>query len=499
MNRIERNHLLKEWIFKRSAYSMALAIIDIDKQTVAPSGGNAYRDERAAFLAGELFSIETDESMLPVLEEMQNDEEEEPYLRRAAFLYQKEMRKTLCIPKDEFVALEELKSVSYTKWLEAKRNNDYTIFEPYLKKIIEAKKKVYAYRNDTKDLYDQMLDDFEPGMNQEKYDVFFNALKEKLVPLIQKVTEAKQIDDHFLFEEYPVEEQKKFMDHLLQYLHFDPQWGYQNETEHPFTSWTCENDCRTTTKYLVDNVMSAIFSTVHEVGHAYYEHDCDPRFDGMILSDGISSGMHESQSRLCENYLGRRKSFWEYNYPYLQKQFPQQLKDISLDTFMKAVNVSRPSLVRTEADELTYPMHILVRYEIEKGLFNGSISVEGLDQTWADMYEKYLGVRPVNASEGILQDVHWSDGSFGYFPTYALGSAFSAQFMKVMRKEIDVDNLLENNKFDEIISWLKENIHQYGCRYTAEEILVKATGESFNPDYYLDYLEEKYTKLYHLG
>ena len=260
-------------------------------------------------------------------------------------------------------------------------------------------------------------------LNQEKYDVFFNALKEKLVPLIQKVTEAKQIDDHFLFEEYPVEEQKKFMDHLLQYLHFDPQWGYQNETEHPFTSWTCENDCRTTTKYLVDNVMSAIFSTVHEVGHAYYEHDCDPRFDGMILSDGISSGMHESQSRLCENYLGRRKSFWEYNYPYLQKQFPQQLKDISLDTFMKAVNVSRPSLVRTEADELTYPMHILVRYEIEKGLFNGSISVEGLDQTWADMYEKYLGVRPVNASEGILQDVHWSCGEFGYFPTYALGSA----------------------------------------------------------------------------
>ena len=398
MNRIERNHLLKEWIFKRSAYSMALAIIDIDKQTVAPSGGNAYRDERSAFLAGELFSIETDEKMLPVLEEMQNDEEEEAYLRRSAFLYQKEMRKTLCIPKDEFVALEELKSVSYTKWLEAKRNNDYTIFEPYLKKIIEAKKKVYSYRNDTKDLYDQMLDDFEPGMNQEKYDVFFNALKEKLVPLIQKVTEAKQIDDHFLFEEYPVEEQKKFMDHLLQYLHFDPQWGYQNETEHPFTSWTCENDCRTTTKYLVDNVMSAIFSTVHEVGHAYYEHDCDPRFDGMILSDGISSGMHESQSRLCENYLGRRKSFWEYNYPYLQKQFPQQLKDISLDTFMKAVNVSRPSLVRTEADELTYPMHILVRYEIEKGLFNGSISVEGLDQTWADMYEKYLGVRPMLVS-----------------------------------------------------------------------------------------------------
>lgn len=498
MNRAERNQLLKEWIFKRSAYTMALAIIDIDKQTVAPSGGNAYRDERAAFLAGELFSIETDESMLPVLEEMQKDEEEEPYLRRAAYLYQKEMYKTVCIPKDEFVALEELKSVSYTKWLEAKKNNDYTIFEPYLKKIIEAKKKVYAYRNDTRDLYDQMLDDFEPGMNQEKYDAFFDALKEKLVPLIQKVTEAKQINDQFLFETYPVEEQKKFMDHLLEYLHFDPQWGYQNETEHPFTSWTCENDCRTTTKYLEDNVMSAIFSTVHEVGHAYYEHDCDPRFDGMILSDGISSGMHESQSRLCENYLGRRTSFWEYNYPYLQKQFPQQLKDISLDTFMKAVNVSRPSLVRTEADELTYPMHILVRYEIEKGLFNGSISVEGLDKTWSDMYEKYLGVRPMNASEGILQDVHWSCGEFGYFPTYALGSAFAAQFVKKMQEEIDVDDLLSNNHYDTVIEWLKNNIHQYGCMYDADEIMQKATGTSFDVNVYIEYLTRKYTELYDL-
>ena len=316
--------------------------------------------------------------------------------------------------------------------------------------------------------------------------------------MIQKVTEAKQIDDHFLFEEYPVEEQKKFMDHLLQYLHFDPQWGYQNETEHPFTSWTCENDCRTTTKYLVDNVMSAIFSTVHEVGHAYYEHDCDPRFDGMILSDGISSGMHESQSRLCENYLGRRKSFWEYNYPYLQKQFPQQLKDISLDTFMKAVNVSRPSLVRTEADELTYPMHILVRYEIEKGLFNGSISVEGLDQTWADMYEKYLGVRPVNASEGILQDVHWSCGEFGYFPTYALGSAFAAQFVKKMQEEIAVDDLLSNNHYDTVIEWLKKNIHQYGCMYDADEIMQKATGASFDVNVYIEYLTRKYTELYDL-
>ncbi len=243
---------------------------------------------------------------------------------------------------------------------------------------------------------------------------------------------------------------------------------------------------------------SAILSTVHEVGHATYEHDIDPKYDGMILSNGVSSGMHESQSRLFENYLGRTLSFWKANYPILQKYFPKQLEGITVEQYVDAINASTPSLIRTEADELTYPMHILIRYEIEKGLFNGTIPVEKLNETWNKMYKEYLGVDVPNDRDGILQDVHWSDGSFGYFPTYALGSAFSAQFMKAMRKDIDVDELLENNKFDEIIAWLKEHIHQYGCRYTAEEIMLKATGEPFNPDYYLDYLEEKYTKLYNL-
>jgi carboxypeptidase Taq len=218
----------------------------------------------------------------------------------------------------------------------------------------------------------------------------------------------------------------------------------------------------------------------------------------MILSEGVSSGMHESQSRLCENYLGRTRAFWEYNYPFLQKQFPEQLGKIDLDTFVNGVNVGVPSLVRTEADELTYPMHILIRYEIEKGLFNGTISTEGLDQVWSDMYEKYLGIRPANAKEGILQDVHWSDGSFGYFPTYALGSAFAAQFMHAMRKDMDVDQALADNRYTDCIAWLKEHIQKYGCRYEADEIMKKATGEPFNVNYYLDYLEEKYSRLYQL-
>ena len=495
-----KEELLKkyeEWVLKMSAYQMALAIIGVDKQTVAPKAGNEYRDLRTSILAGEAFSIQTDPEMKDVLEALLK-EDLDGDTRRAVELYYKEMKNIMSIPKDFFVEHSNLVNESYNAWLEAKTKDDYSIFAPYLAKVIEDSKKIYGYRNSSESLYNQMLDDFEPGMNEEKYDAFFAKVKERLVPLIQKVVNAKQIDTDFLYQNYPVEEQKKASKEILKYLHFDEDWGYQNETEHPFTSWTCENDCRTTTKYLPNNLPSAILSTVHEVGHATYEHDIDPKYDGMILSNGLSSGMHESQSRLFENYLGRTVSFWKANYPTLQKYFPKQLEGITVQQYVDAINASTPSLIRTEADELTYPMHILIRYEIEKGLFNGTIPVEKLNETWNKMYKEYLGVDVPNDRDGILQDVHWSDGSFGYFPTYALGSAFSAQFMKAMRKEIDVDALLENNKFDEIIAWLKEHIHQYGCRYTAEEIMLKATGEPFNPDYYLDYLEEKYTKLYNL-
>lgn len=488
----------RDWIFKCSAYEMALNIIGIDKQTVAPSAGASYRDERTAYLSGELFSLETNPEIVALLKELKDNPEVDDESRRAIQLYYKKVMDTVCIPKEEFVAYRRLCNESFDAWILAKSKADYSIFAPYLKKVIESQKKLYGYRNNNKSVYDQMLDDFEPGMTQEKYDAFFAALKARLVPLIQKVTEARQIREDFLHQDFPVEEQKKFMKKLLAYLHFDASWGYQNESEHPFTSCTCENDCRTTTKYVPDSVVSAIFSTVHEVGHAYYEHDVDPKYDGMIFSEGISSGMHESQSRLCENYLGRTLAFWRYHYPKLQAQFSEQLGEVSLEEFYKAINVAKPSFVRTEADELTYPLHIVIRYEIEKGLFDGTISAEGLDQTWNAKYKEYLGLDVPNAKLGILQDVHWSDGSFGYFPTYALGTAFAAQFVHTMRKDLDVDKLLEENHYDVIMNWLREHIHRYGCRYDAPELIKLVTGEAFDVNYFLDYIEEKYTKLYQL-
>ena len=488
----------RDWVFRVSAYSMAVNIISIDKLTVAPSGGNEYRDERTSFLSGELYSTYTDPSVFEILGKLKDEKSVDEDTRAGIRRYYKEISHMLALDKEEFVANEKLKNESYDAWLKAKQNNDYSIFEPYLVKLIEAKKKEYSHRNSDMNIYDQMLDDFEPGMNQEKYDAFFKALEDRLIPFIHKVTEAKPVNTSFLHKNYPVDKQKEYMNYLLQYLHFDSSWGYQNETEHPFTSWTCENDCRTTTKYIPDDVSSAILSTVHEVGHAYYEHNIDPKYDGMILSEGVSSGMHESQSRLLENYLGRSFAFWKANYPKLQETFPEQLGNVSCEEYVRAINASVPSLIRTEADELTYPLHIAIRYEIEKGLFNGTISTEGLDKTWDDMYEKYLGVRADKASAGILQDVHWSSGDFGYFPTYALGSAWAAQFVEKMKEDIPVDKLLENNRFEEIENWLKKNIHRYGCRYDADEVMLKATGKPFDVNIYLDYLCDKYTELYNL-
>ena len=364
----------EDWKFRLSAYDMALSIINIDKLTVAPPAGTSFRDERTAFLAGELFSIQTDPKILPVLAELKNSEDADSDLRKEAETYEKEINKILSIPKEEYVAFEQALSASYDAWLKAKTTEDYSVFAPHLKGMIEWRKKLYGYRNSSIPLYDQMLDEYEPGTNREFYDRFFRRLKERLVPLIRRVVNA-------------------------------------NETEHPFTAWTCENDCRTTTKYVEDNLAAAIFSTVHEVGHAWYEHNINPKYDGTILSYGVSSGMHESQSRFCENYLGRSRAFWEANYNSLQTRFPNELSDVTLDQFVRAVNASKPSLVRTEADELTYPLHIMIRYEIEKGLFDGSINPEDLEAVavvsdgaarrgFIDRHACHAG----SAAEGIFED-----------------------------------------------------------------------------------------------
>ena len=486
----------EEQRFRISAYHLVLGTTFYDSDTIAPEKGRQYRNERMAYLEGEVFDMETDPKFIELRETLYNREDLPEQKKQILKWELKDLESFRYIPKDLYVEYNELTMNSNVVWKKAKNANDYKMFEPYLLKIIELSKKMLQYRKGDLKGYDVYLSDYEPGMTVEKYDRFFDLIREKLVPLIKKISAAPQIDTSFTNRFYPADLQRKMMKKIMDYMQFDWEAGVLGETEHPFTSSLSKYDDRVTTHYYENNLLSSIFSVIHETGHATYNYQVADELAETYVFDNMSSGMHESQSRLMENYLGRSAAFWDNLYPEMVKLFPDQLKEISQQQFVDAANASVCSLIRTEADELTYPLHILIRYEIEKGIFDGSIDVNDLENIWNDKYEEYLGVRPTCASEGILQDVHWSGGSFGYFPTYALGSGYAAQFIHAMRKDLDIEACMSNNEFGKIKEWLKEHIHKYGGYYLPQEQIRIATGEDFDPQYYIDYLTEKYSALY---
>lgn len=496
MNKKQALQIFNDYKEKYNAYYYVLALAQFDSETISPKKANSDRNKQLSYMFGEAFKIQTDKEYIEAIKCL-SEIDLGQQLNREIALSKKELDNIIKFTREEQMEYTLTTMNSCDAWQKAKHDNKYELFEPHLLQVIELIKKRCIKRNPNKLSYDLLLDDYEEGMNIKKYDVFFDLIKKELLPLI-KIINNKQdyIDDSFLYKYYPIDRQKKFMEELLHFLKFDQGWSYMGVSEHPFTIGLLENDCRITTAYNEHNITSCLFSIIHEVGHAYYMHQVDHKYQGSMIANAISSGMHESQSRFLENYLGRRKSFWTKLYPKLQKAFPENLKDISLDSFIKAINVSKSSLIRTDADELTYPIHILIRYEIERGIFDGSISTNNLNKTWNDKYKEYLDISVENDSEGIMQDIHWSQGSFGYFPTYALGSAIGAQLMHYMDKEIDIDSLLEKGKFSEITKYLKNNLQKYGALYNYNDLLKLCTNETFKPKYYIDYLVKKYKKLY---
>ncbi len=485
-----------EYEEKLSAYGLVLALCSFDASTIAPRDGAAYRNRQMAVVQGDLFSMMTDRESLAKLDELAACSDLEPLYKEALNQRLRSLRDLRILPKEVYVEFEELKANTEVLWRDAKKAEDYKLFEKPLIQLIEMQKKLLSYRQEGGSDYQKLLDDYEPGMTIAKADEFFELIKKKLLPFIQKVSACKEkVDDSPLTGFFPSDKQAKLMKVLQEYMNYDPNKVYMGETEHPFTMKISSNDTRITTKYVEDSLSSSIFSVIHEYGHALYGMQVDPIYDGTILADGMSSGMHESQSRFLENYIGKRESFWACNYPKLQKIFPE-FQSRTLEDFIKMINASYPSLIRTEADELTYPIHILIRYEIEKEIFDGNLDLNNLEDEWNRRYEKYLGIKAEKPSKGILQDMHWSAALFGYFPTYALGSAYAAQFFKAMQRDLDVDKALRENDFREIQNWLKEKIHQYGSFKKADELLMEVSGEHFDPNYYIDGLIEKYSKLY---
>ena len=485
--------LIEQYENKLKAYSLALNTIFFDHETAAPKDGTEYRFKCIDILEEEFYKIRNDESICEALLRLKDSEDK--ILNRKVKLMLKDFEDLKKIPSDLYLKYSSLRNKAQLVWEKAKNKNDYALFEPYLIELINMTKEVCHYRNPDINAYELMLNDFEEGMNTEKYDEFFNLVKSELVPLIQKIKEKQLIDDKCIKGNFKTADQKKVQELIKKYLNFDPSWGLMAEYMHPFTSGFSTGDVRVTTFYRENDFTDAIFSSIHEIGHATYEHNLPKDYEGTVLNN-VSSGLHESQSRLFENYLGRNPHFWDSLFPEIKKILNL---DCDQDAFVKAINKSVPSLIRTAADELTYPIHILIRYEMEKAIFKDGIDLKNLNKIWNEYYKKYLGVDVDTDANGILQDVHWSNASFGYFPTYALGSAYAAQFVYYMRKELDVDKLLSEGKMEEIADYLKEHIHKYGNTVTPSEVIIRATGESFNPKYYIEYLKEKYTKLYEIA
>jgi carboxypeptidase Taq len=374
------------------------------------------------------------------------------------------------------------------------------LFQPYLEKIIAANLEfieLWGYKDNK---YDTLLDMYEPGMTVAKLDEVFGALRKKLVPLVASIqASSNQPETKFLHQIFTKEQQKKFSLFILQQMGYDFEAGRLDETVHPFATGLNPGDVRITTRYLEDDVVSALFGTIHEGGHALYEQNISTELIGTNLCTGTSMGIHESQSRFWENMIGRSLSFWNRYYADLQKMFPGQFDDVSVEDFYKAINEVKPSLIRIEADELTYNLHIMIRYEIEKALFNETITAADLPEFWNEKYKEYLGVEPSTDEEGVLQDVHWSSGAFGYFPSYALGNMYAAQIRNTLLQRMPhFEEHVKQGELLPIKAYLVEQIYQYGKSLTPSEIIKQVTGEALNSDYLVAYFEEKYKDIYQL-
>ncbi len=495
MELVER---FRELVMKQKAYAYVLNVTGWDSNTEAPRGAFARRAEMLGVISGELFTLQTSKEYKEVVYGLFKDLDAlDDATKKEVTKAKKALDKIIKIPQAEFIEYNKLLNLSQRVWEDAKEDNDFNAFKDNLEKIIEFNKKFIKYYQVDDHPYNVLLDEYEDGMSMKEYDHFFAVLKTDLVPFVKEVLNSgKQLNDSFIYAFYPKEKQKEFAEYLIDVLAFNRDNGLMKESVHPFTWNTHSTDVRFTTRYLENFMFSSIFAAIHELGHATYEQQIDPKWDNTLLNGGTTMGLHESQSRFYENIIGRSLEFWEVHYPKLVEIFPKQLENVSLDDFYRGVNKVEASFIRVEADELTYSLHIMVRYEIERMLISGELSVNDLPRVWNEKMVEYLGVEPKNASEGVLQDVHWSAGLLGYFPTYALGSAYSAQFYYAMKKDLNLEEIIKNNEIKKINNWLRNKIHQYGGSKTPKELLLEVTGEEFNPKYYIQFLKEKYTKLY---
>lgn len=478
------------------AYSHAISIMHWDGAIEpAPPASLGERSKAQGFLAGKRFQ----EMMCPESYELLAVLEDEydtltPGEKRMTDDIGRTLKRHKAVPPEEYQKYMELIAQARPAWEKARRDNDFALIQPYYEKIFEFSRRSSEWFGYEKHPYDAHLDDYEHGATVEMLDAFFAPLREGIVPLLKKITESGRQTPE-LTGIFPIEKQRKLGVWAAELVGFDFSRGRFGEVEHPFTLTVNHDDVRISTTYFEDRPFSALYSTIHEAGHGIYEQNIDPALGEYMLDDAASMGVHESQSRLYENMIGLSKPFAGLLLPKLQEFFPE-FRDWNEDRLYRTLNIAKPSLIRVDADELSYCLHVMVRYELEKALLAGDLQVRDLPGAWDDLYEEYLGIRPADYKTGLLQDTHWGGGMVGYFPSYAVGTAYSAQIVHGMKKTVDFDGCIARADFAPINSWLKENIHRHGLMKTPEQLILDATGESFSAQYYVDYLTEKFSELY---
>ena len=483
----------------QSAYNHALGVLYLDAATSAPSDswdGRGKTMEIMSQITYDLTAKPENGELLSYLEA--HMDELTPQQRREVEVMRKSYDQIHRVPAEEYVAYSVLLNDAEAAWTKAKNADDFEAFAPYLEKIVAYNIKFAGYYHPEMAPYDALLNEYEEGLNMATLDAFFAKLRAVIVPLLAKIQNAPAIDDSFLFKHYPIAVQREFSDYLMQVLGIDRSHCGIAETEHPFTTNFNNRDVRITTHYYEDNLVSSMFSVIHEGGHALYELGADDCYNHTCLGGGVSMGIHESQSRFYENIIGRSLPFVKSIFPKMKELFPDQLADVDEMMFYRAINKAQPSLIRTEADELSYCLHIMVRYEIEKQLIGGALAVRDVPGRWNELYREYLGVEVPNDAQGCLQDTHWSGGMIGYFPSYALGSAYGPQMLHAMEQDLgDIRGDVEAGDLSRVTGWLKEKIHRHASFVKPGELFRGVCGE-FDAGYYTDYLTRKYTELYGL-
>ncbi len=499
----EKYKRFRELLGEISDINSASSVLGWDQQTYMPPGGAPARAQQLGTLGKLSHQMFVSDEFRAALEEARTevaaldpDSDEARLVKRVG----RDFDKAVKVPSEWVGEFNLITGMAFKVWHESRAKASFDEFAEPLEKIVAMRRQYAEFFAPFEHIYDPLLDDFEPGMKTTEVQAVFAELRPQQVELVRQIVEnGTPVDDSILHQTYPEKKQWDFGVDVIKQCGYDMERGRQDKAPHPFTTSFSGDDVRITTRPNPKYLPSGLFGSMHEAGHAMYEQGVSKVFERTPLMSGTSLGVHESQSRLWENLVGRSRPFWKAYFPKLQKSFPKQLGSVNVGEFYRAINKVEPSFIRVEADEATYNLHIMLRFDLEIALMKGDLSVSDLPAAWNEKFEEYLGLTPPDDAMGVLQDIHWSGGGFGYFPTYALGNLVASQLWERLQADIpDLEAQIEKAQFGELLAWLREKVHSSGGKFMPTELIKRATGSDLTPEPYLNYLRTKFGEIYEL-